>query len=139
MIVLGLTPGVLSCWQDRPRENLLHWVLLNEETRYSPSFSERKFAKIAPGMKKAEVTAELGLPLKIIENSKGRIVRMMDYVDGRWVTSFPDLPPHAPVAVDKVFYYYSQPGDPRADWYMRIVVFDVNGVVRKVNRDVYVD
>lgn len=138
-LILALAPGTISRCRDLPKENLLHWILLNENTLYSPSFSEKKFSRIAPGMKKVDVTKELGPPLRIIEDSGGRTKRMVDYVDGRWVTSFPDLPPDAPVVATKFFYYYTQQGDPKADWYIRAVEFDVNGVVRKVARDVYVD
>ena len=110
------------------------WRLPGAKTLCSPGFSERAFSQVQLGMTRAQVVALLGRPLRILEDSHGRTKKLVDYQQEKEQISFPDLVPDDPSPVTRVIYYYTLQGDPRADWFLRAVVFDFSGVVAAVDK-----
>lgn len=143
-VVAGLPAFALVLWVGYHllilRDCVPDWTVPGAQTKCSIGFSEENFERIEPGMTSTEVVRLLGVPLKILENSNGRIKRMIDYDDhgGRRI-SFPDLKPGDPSALTDQIYYYTQQADPMADWLVRAIEFGPDGVAREVSRSVYFD
>jgi hypothetical protein len=117
-----------------------YFVFFNEDTLYSPHFSEEAFDRVHVGMPEAEVRGLLGLPLKIIiEDSNGRNLRMIDFRDERTTTSYPDVPSGSPAETAAIIYFYSQQGNSYADWHVRTVTFTPRQVVSEAYKSYHVD
>ena len=117
---------------------LVYFPVLKEDTLYSPGYSEAGFDQVKAGMTEPEVKDLLGLPLRVIEESNGRHKRMIDY-DGVKTVTYPDLSPGSSARTTGIIYYYTQPGNGTADWYVRAVTFTPQWVVSKVRKSYYVD
>ena len=129
--------AVIPALRDLPQSSFSLFLLL-ENTEYSPSFSETRFRQVREGMNKRDVIELVGDPLQVIEDSRGRTVRAMELINGKWHVSYPDLPIGSRVSVEKITFSYSKPGI-SDHWYVRTVTFSPDGLVLRVHSTFYVD
>lgn len=134
-----LVPRTWAFLEDRPANNMLVYLMAHEATIYSKVYSERRFARVKHGMRRKEVENLLGPPLRILEASRERIIRSIEYQAGADKLVSPDLVADAGSEISKIIYYYTLPAGATADWHVRIVTFNKDDVVVDVEKDFYVD
>lgn len=135
----GLKLQIIPRWGDLPRLEHFSLSLLLENTEYSALFSESKFSLVRLGMRKKEVLALIGEPLRITTESKGKVIKLHDYRNGKWTVRNIDLPAGHEPRIDAETFFYSRQGSPTANWHIRAVTFSESGLVTEVTKIFYVD
>jgi len=139
LLLVGVCISMVSGCGDgqRPR-NPINSLLWKEDTKYAAEYSEHEFRRVRAGVSRDEVVSLLGNPLQISVKSGGRILKLINIVDGREKVVYPDVGPESSLPMTEEVYYYSQPGKSGA-WYVRAVSFSTNGVAVNVHKSFYTD
>lgn len=108
---------------DRPQGDLAQRIFFPDDTAYAAGFSEHAFQQLQAGMTAGDVTARLGMPLKVVESTGLLPIREFAIVDGARVL----VREMRTAPVERTIFYYSQPRNRSESFHARNVIFDENG------------
>lgn len=115
------------------------WLTPGAYTKCASGFSEREFNRIAVGSSRDDVERRLGLPLRITEDSGGRILRQIDWETNHPIVSYPDLPRESGGRLTGRTFFYTLPGDTESDWYVRAIILGPDSNVKQVYKTLHFD